>query len=182
MVPLCSRIGFVGPVPKVMWGLSWTNRRYGRNLGSLIWTKPVKSIKWMDASRFALSKESVPYTMCCKGDIQCGVRHSWGNTAPRCTSKRDGKRSLLLHFPASPPFSSAQEKTTKLGGTESHHSSWQCKEPHRCCCHGPLAPLEMGDSGISTVLTRYEFMWLWPLRQNHSEGLDTTQEMDLSVL
>ena len=36
-----------------------------------------------------------------------------------------------------------QEKTTTLGVIEPHHSSWQCNESHRCCCHGPLAPLTM---------------------------------------
>ena len=47
------------------------------------------------------------------------------------------------------------EKTTTLGGTEPIHSSWQCKESHRCC-YGPLVPLAMGDCGTSTVglLTR----------------------------
>ena len=34
------------------------------------------------------------------------------------------------------------------------------------CCHGSLAPLAMGDSGTSTVLTRYESMRLWSLRQS----------------
>ena len=58
-----------------------------------------------------------------------------------------------------------QKKTTTLGGTEPHHSSWQCKESH-CCCHEPLAPLAMGDSGTSTVLTRYESMRLRSHRQN----------------
>ena len=33
------------------------------------------------------------------------------------------------------------EKTTTLGCIE------QCKESHRCC-HGPLAPLEMGDYNL----------------------------------
>ena len=36
---LCNRTGLVGRVPKGSWRLSWTNRRYGRNLGSLIRTK-----------------------------------------------------------------------------------------------------------------------------------------------
>ena len=53
-----------------------------------------------------------------------------------------------------------ETKTTTLGGTEPHHSSWQCKESHRCCCHVPLSPLAMGDSGTSTILTRYESMRL----------------------
>ena len=52
------------------------------------------------------------------------------------------------------------------GGVESHHSSWRCKESHSCCCHGPLAPLAMGDSGTSTILTWYEFMQLWSLCQS----------------
>ena len=35
-----------------------------------------------------------------------------------------------------------------------------------CCCHGHLAPLAMGDSRTSTVLTRYEPKRLQSLRQN----------------
>ena len=33
MAPLCSRTGLVGELPKERRRLSWTNRRYGRNLG-----------------------------------------------------------------------------------------------------------------------------------------------------
>ena len=40
--------------------------------------------------------------------------------AKGCTSKTDGKRCQLLHVPAAPPSSSAQEKTTTLDGTEPH--------------------------------------------------------------
>ena len=54
-------------------------------------------------------------------------------------------RSLTVVLAASPPSCSTQEKTTTLGGTEPHHSSCQCKESHRYCCHGPVAPLTMGD-------------------------------------
>ena len=88
------------------------------------------------------------------------------NTAPCCTSKADGKCCLLLHVPATSPLSSAQEKTLTLGDTEPHHSSWQCKESHSGCCHEPLAPLAMGDSGTSTILTWYEAIQLWSLRQS----------------
>ena len=66
---------------------------------------------------------------------------------------------LLLHVPQQ------VAKTMTHGDTEPHHSSWQCKESH-CCCHGPLVPLAMGDSGTSTTLTRYESMWLQSLRQS----------------
>ena len=163
---LRSRKGLVGPVPKGRWRLAWTNRRYGRNLGSLIRTKLETPIKWMEASRFFSSKVSAPYTMCCEGDVHCNVCHWWVITAPRCTSKADGKCCLLLRVPAAPPSSCAQEKTTTPGGTESHHSSWQCQESHRCCCHGSLEPLAMGDSGTFTVLIRYESMRLRSLRQS----------------
>ena len=44
-----------------------------------------------------------------------------------------------------------QEKV-KTGATKPHHSSWQCKESHRCC-RGPLAPLTMRDSATSTLFT-----------------------------
>ena len=81
----------------------------------------------MEASQFSSSKESLLYTMCCEGDVHCGIWH-W------CISKTDGKRWLLLHVLATSPLSSAQEKMMSLGGTEPHHSLWQCKESHHCCC------------------------------------------------
>ena len=146
MALLCSGTGLVGPVSKGQWRLSWTSCRYGGNLGSLTRSKLEMPIKWTEASRFSSYKEGASYTIYCEGDVHCGVWHWWNNTAQHCTSKIDGKRSLLMHVHAAPPSSSAQEETTTLGGTEPHHSSWQCKESHRCCCHGPLTPLAMGDS------------------------------------
>ena len=90
MAPLCSYTGLVGPIPKGRWRLSWTNRRYGRNVSSLIRTKLEKPIKWMEASRFSSSKENKPYTKCCGGDVQCGVWH-WR------VLHADDKRCLLTH-------------------------------------------------------------------------------------
>ena len=110
MPPLCSRTGLVGPVSKGRWRLSWTNRLCGRNLSSLIRTKLQTPIKWMEKSRFSSSKESKPYTMCCEGVVHCGVWHWWFNTAPRCISKADDKRCLLLQ----PRLSRVQEKTSHL--------------------------------------------------------------------
>ena len=68
-----------------------------------------------------------------------------------------GPSQWFFHFGEEVVITWTQEKTITLGGTEPHHSSWQCKESHHWC-HGPLAPLAMGDSGTSTVLTRYESM------------------------
>ena len=42
----------------------------------------------MEISQFFSSKESASYTMCCEGDVHCGVWHWWSNTAPHCTSKQ----------------------------------------------------------------------------------------------
>ena len=76
-----------------------------------------------------------------------------------------------------------QEKTTTLGGAEPHNSSWQCKKSHRCCCHRPLAPLTMGDSGTSTVRTRVHAITISsPKSKSHCVGHRTTQEINLSVL
>ena len=44
-----------------------------------------------------------------------------------------------------------------LGGTEHHHSLWQCKESHYCCCHKPLALLAMWDSGTSTDMSSCDY-------------------------
>ena len=113
--------------------------------------------------------------MCCEGDVNCGIWHWWDNTAPHCTSKADGIPCLLLHVPAAPNSSTAQEKTTTLRGTVTHHSSWQCNESHRCCCHWPLAPLAIGDSRRSAVLTRYESMRLRFPRQSKKKRLRGTR-------
>ena len=61
MAPVCSDTKPVGPLPKGRWRLSWTNRRYGRNLGSLIRTTLKTPIKWMEASRFSSSKKWALY-------------------------------------------------------------------------------------------------------------------------
>ena len=77
-----------------------------------------------------------------------------------------------------PPSSRAQEKATMLGGTEPHLSSWQHKEAHRCCCPGPLVPLAKGDSGTSTILTRYESTWFLSLCQSErTTARDPVQHM-----
>ena len=59
-----------------------------------------------------------------------------------------GPSQWFFHFGKEIVITWTQEKTTTLGGTEPHHSSWQCKESHRCC-HGPLVPLAVGDSVTS---------------------------------
>ena len=96
-----------------------------------------------------------------------------------------GPSQWFFHFGEKIVIAWTQEKTTTLGGTVPHHSSWQCKESHSCCCHEPLVPLAMRDFGTSTVLTGYESVRLRSLRRSESttaEGPDTTQEMNLSVL
>ena len=76
-----------------------------------------------------------------------------------------GPSQWFFHFGEEIIITWTQGGTTTFGGTEPHHSSWQCKESHRCC-HGSLAPLTMGDSGTSTILTRYESMRLRSLHQS----------------
>ena len=86
-----------------------------------------------------------------------------------------GLSQWFFHFGEDIINAWTQEKTTTLGGTESHHFSWQCKESHSCC-HGHLAPLTMGNSGTPTVLTRYEDMRFWCLRQSEiTSAMDPVQ-------
>ena len=80
MAPLCSRTGLVGSVPKGRWRLSWTNRSYERNLGSLIQIRLETPVKWMETSLFSSSKGSTSYILC-EDDVHCGVWLWWGNTA-----------------------------------------------------------------------------------------------------
>ena len=84
-----------------------------------------------------------------------------------------GSSQWFFHFGEMIVIAWTQEKTTTVGGTEPHHSSWQCKES-RYCCHGPLVLLAMGDSGTSTVLTRYESMWLRSLHQSERTTAERT--------
>ena len=65
-----------------------------------------------------------------------------------------------------------------------HHSSWQYKESHSCCCDGPLAPLDMGDSATYTAPIRWvhAITISSPKWKHNCEGSGTTQEMNLSVL
>ena len=77
-----------------------------------------------------------------------------------------GSSQWFLHFGEDIVIAWTQGKSTILGGTETHRSSWQRKESHRCCCHGPLEPLTMENSGTSPVLIRYDSMRLLSLRQS----------------
>ena len=134
-----------------------------KNLDSLIWTKLETPIKWMEATWFFSSKESVPYTMCCEGDFHCGIWHWWGNTEPWSTSKVDGKRCLLLKVPSATPSSSAQKKTMKLGGTEPHRPLWQCKESHHweILEHPPHSP-NMSPCDYNLFVKVKEALWgMW---------------------
>ena len=70
-----------------------------------------------------------------------------------------GSSQWFIHFGEEIVIAGYLEKVTTLGGREPHNFPWQCKES-QSCCHGPLALLQMEDSGISTVLTRYESMRL----------------------
>ena len=76
---------------------------------------------------------------------------------------------VLYRIPRSGSYSTTfvqrSGENETLRGTEPHYSSFQCKESHRCCCHGHLAPLTMGDSVTSILFTRYESMRLRSLRQ-----------------
>ena len=86
-----------------------------------------------------------------------------------CTSKADGKRSLLLHVSAASTSSSAQEKTMTQGGTNPHHSSWHCKESH--CWQWEIHCTHSIWGHAITISS--------PKWKNHYEGPGTTQEMNL---
>ena len=88
------------------------------------------------------------------------------NTGKFISSVAPGPSQWFLHFGEEIVIAWTQEKTTTLAGTESHHSSWQCKESHRWCCHGPLTQLATGHSGTSTLRTRYKSLRLRFLRQS----------------
>ena len=133
---------------------------------SSLWTKPGLAHTnqtwnanqlYMETSRFSSSKESAPYIMCCEGDVHCGVWYWCGNTAPRCTSKADGK-------PAYTARSCSTTFVQRIG--EYGDTWWYSTRTFFMTMQGPLLPLAMGDSGTSTILTLYESMRLRSLRQS----------------
>ena len=182
MAPLCSRTGHVGPVPKGRWRLSSTNRRYGRNMGSLIWNKIGTPIKRMEASRFTSSKESAPNTICCEDDVHWSVRHWWDNTALRCTSKADGKRCPLLH------------STIFFQRSGENDDIWWYRTSSFLMTMQAGTPLLLSRTSCAAGNGRFcnihctHPIWIHaitifsPKRNNHCEGLCTIQEMNLSML
>ena len=96
-----------------------------------------------------------------------------------------GPSQWLFHFSEEIVIVRIQEKTTILGGTETYHSSWQCKESHPCCCHGSLFA---AGNGRFWNIHRTHPIWVHaitissPKWKNHCEGPGTAQEMNLSVL
>ena len=184
MAPLCSRIGLVGLVPKGRWRLSWKNRCYGWNLGSLIRNKFETLIQWMQASQFSSSKKSVPYTMFCEGNVHCGIWHWWVNTAPCYTSKPDGKRCLLFHIPAALLLSSTQEKRRRLVVQNPIILHDNAKNQTAAA----VMDLLCSGNGRFWYIHRTHLIWIHaitissPKRKNHCEGSGTTQEMNLPVL
>ena len=108
-----------------------------------------------------------PFAKCLEGVVLKSAMFCIDSFIGRISSSMcgTGLSQWYFHFGEEFVIAWTPEKTTTLGGTEPHHSSWQCKESHHRC-HGPLAPLEMENSGTSTVLTRYEFMRLSSLHQS----------------
>ena len=84
MAPLCICTGLVGPVPKGTWQISWTNRRCGWNLGSLIWTNQMNG----GILVLLVQRKCTLHNVLWKW-------HRWGNTALLCTSKTDGNAAFL---------------------------------------------------------------------------------------
>ena len=167
MAPLCNRIGLVGPVPKRRSRLSLTNRRYGWNLGSLIEPNLKRQSNEWKHTDSPLAMEVCPTQCAVKVMFIVGYDNDGvilHHAVPPRQTVSAAHYWTFLHHHLRREFRRKREQL--LGGIEPHHSSWQCKESHRCCCHGPLAPLAMGDSGTSTVLTRCESIRLRSLRQN----------------
>ena len=162
----------------------WKNRHYGLNLGSLIWTKLEMPIKWMEAFRFSSYKESAPYTMCCEGDVHCGIRHWCDNTAPCCTSKTDCKRCLLLHVPAAPTSSS----------TGQYDDTWWYRTSSFFMTVQGVTPLLLSWTSCVTGNGRFwnihhtHPIWVHtitissPKKKNHYKGPGTTQDINLTFL
>ena len=156
MTPLCSRTGLVGPVPKRRWRLSWTNHCYGRNLSSLIYAPKLKnqSNEWKHPG--SPRPKKVRPTQCAVKvvfivvyDIDGVILHhalpqrQMVNVVYYCTFLQQHLRPR-----------SGENYDSWWYGTPSFFMTMQGVTPLRR--HGSLAPLAMGYSVISTVLTRYD--------------------------
>ena len=179
--PLSSLTGLVGPVPKGRWLFSWTNRRYGRNQGSLIRTQLETPIKWMKASRFSSSK-NVRLTKC-DVELMFIVAHDTDgvilhhavpprqlvNAAYYC-------RFLQHHFRSEENDDSWWYRTTSIfmtvQGVTPLLSRTSC-----AAGNGRFWNIHLAQPIWVHTITISSPKWM-----NHCEGPGTTQEMNLSVL
>ena len=157
---------FFGPIPKGRWQLSWTNRRYRRNLSSLIRTNLEMLIKWKEASRLNSCKESAPYTMCCQGIVHYCVWHWRNHTAPRCTFKtvNPAYQCTFLQHHLRPAL---RRKLRHL----------MVQNPIILHDNARSHPAAAATDLLAHAITISSPKW-----KNHSVGPGTTQEMNLSVL
>ena len=181
MAPLCSRTGLVGPEPKGRWRLSWTNRRCGRNLGSLIRTKLETPIKWMEGSTaILLVQRKCPYY----------------NMVWRCCSLWHDIFGVILHH-AVPPMQmvNAVYYFTFL---QHHHLRPALRRKQRyLVVQNTIIFMTIlllsrtswaTDNGRFWNIHSIHPIWVHaitissPRRANHCEGPGITQEMNLSVL
>ena len=173
---LCSRTSPVGPVSKRRSWFSWANHCYGWNLGSLIWTKLEMPIRWMETSWFSSSKENVPYTMCCDGDVHCGVllHHAVQyiqNASYYCMFlqttfvQHSGENDATWWYRTTSFFMTMQGVTPLLSRTSCASGNGRFWNIHR------THPIWLHAITISS-----------PKWKNHCEGPGTTQEMNFSVL
>ena len=184
MAALCSRAGLVGPVPKGRWRFSWTNRRYGRILSSLTWTKHETPIKWMEASLFSCSKKQRP--------TQYSVRMMF--------SEAYDSDGVILHHTAPPRqtvntvyFCSFLQTTFVQRSGKNDDTWWYGISSFFMTMQG-VTPLllsriscAIGNGGfwsiIRTPQIRFHAITIFsPKWKDHGEGPGTTQEMNLTVL
>ena len=103
--------------------------------------------------------------MCCEGDVHCGIWHIDGVILHHAVPPRQMVNAIydcmFLHL-----HQAFRRKRWHLVLQNPIILHDNAGSHHHCCCHRSLVLLAMGDSGTSTVLTQYEFMWLRSLRRS----------------
>ena len=178
VAPLCSCTNPFGPVPKGRWWLSWTTP--GLAHMNQIW-----NANQMNGSiRFSSFKQSAPYSMCCEGDVHCGIWHCWGilhhavpprqvvNAAYYCTFLQHHlhpalRRNDNIWLYRTPSFFMTMQGVTPLllsqiSCAAGNGRFWNIHHTHPIWVHVIMISL--------------------PKWKNHCEGCGTTQEMSLSLL
>ena len=98
-------------------------------------------------------RKNTPYTMCYEGDVHCGGWR-WGDAAPRCISKVEGKRCLLLQF--------LQQHFHAALKSRLNDDAWWYRTPSFYMTIQGVTPLQLSRTSCAADLGRF-----WNIHLTH---------------